>query len=39
MISLMYGNVAYPMQGSEGSISSKNVFTNSSARLGVAFLV
>ena len=36
VIPLMYGNVAYPMQGSEGSTSSKNVFTNSSG-LGVAF--
>ncbi len=38
VIPLMYGNVAYPMQGSEGSTSSKNVFTNSSV-LGVAFSV
>ena len=30
MISLIYGNVAYPTQGSEGSINSKNVLTNSS---------
>ena len=36
--SVMYGNVAYPMQVSEGSTSSKNVFTNSSG-LGVAFSV
>ena len=27
MIPLMYGSVAYPSQGSEGSISSKNVLT------------
>ena len=38
MISLIYDNVAYPTQGSEGSISSKNVLTNSSG-LGVAFSV
>ena len=38
VIPLMYGNVACPMQGSEGLTSSKNVFTNSSG-LGVAFSV
>ena len=38
VISLIYGNVTYPTQGSEGSISSKNVLTNSSG-LGVAFSV
>ena len=38
VISLIYGSAAYPAQGSEGSISSKNVLTNSS-RLGVAFSV
>ncbi len=35
VIPLMYGNEAYPMQVSEGSTSSKNVFTNSSG-LGMA---
>ena len=38
VISLIYGSVAYPLQGSEGSISSKNDLTNSSGR-GVAFSV
>ena len=38
VILLMYGSVAYPSQGSEGSISSKNDLTNSSG-LGVAFSV
>ena len=38
MIPLIYGSVAYPAQGSEGSISSKNVLTNSSG-LVVAFSV
>ena len=38
MILLMYGSMAYPSQGSEGSISSKNDLTNSSG-LDVAFLV
>ena len=34
VIPLIYGSVAYPSQGSEGSISSKNYLTNSSG-LGV----
>ena len=38
VIPLMYSNVAYPMQVSEGSTSSKNVFTNSSG-LGVAWVL
>ena len=38
VIPLTYGSVAYPSQGSEGSISSKNDLTNSSGR-GVAFSV
>ena len=38
VIPLIYGSVAYPVQGSKGSISSKNVLTNSSG-LGVAFSV
>ena len=38
VIPLIYGSVAYPAQGFEGSISSKNVLTNSSG-LGVAFSV
>ena len=39
VIPLMYGNVAYPMQVSEGSTSSKNVFTNSSGIGMAAFSV
>ena len=35
---MLFYNVAYPTQGSEGSISSKNVLDNSSG-LGVAFSV
>ena len=38
VIPLIYGSVAYPAQGSEGSISSKNVLTYSSG-LGVAVSV
>ena len=38
VIPLIYGNVAYPVEGSEGSTSSKNRLTKSS-RLGVVLAV